>query len=180
MLFRAALFCRQTLTPELLHETLRLTAPALRQPSRDLPRSACSLLARLATDAPACGLPLQKDPHLGAEVLAGLLAALASHAAQDLLPRVAECLRLLLLSCGDTAAGMLNAALAVEHAKATAAAAKATAAAATPPSAEKFSAAALETLDDARAFRAVACDFSLLARATAPPPREALQSSVFL
>lgn len=173
MLFRAALFCRQTLTPELLHATLRLTAPALRQPSRDLPRSACSLLARLATDESACGLPLRNDAHLCAEVLAGLLAALASPAAQELLPRVAECLRLLLLACGDAAGGMLNAALTIEHAKATASAA-------TPPSAERFSAAALETVDDARAFRAVACDFSLLARATAPPPREAMQSSVFL
>jgi len=173
MLYRAALFCRLTLTPDLLYETLRLVAPTLRQPSRDLLRSACSLLSRLASDFNAHNLPFRHDDHLAVEVFAALISALTSHAAQELLPRIADALRLLLLACGETASHILSAALSAEHGKATAAAAS-------PPSAERFAAAALETIDDSRAFRAVACDYSLLARATAPPPREAMQSSVFV
>ena len=40
--------------------------------------------------------------------------------------------------------------------------------------------AALELLDDNRSFRALVCDFQMLCRATAPPPREAMQTTYFI
>ena len=40
--------------------------------------------------------------------------------------------------------------------------------------------AALEMIDDPRGFRAMVCDFSVLCRALAPPPREALQTTYFI
>ena len=40
--------------------------------------------------------------------------------------------------------------------------------------------AALELLDDSRSFRALVCDFQMLCRATAPPPREAMQTTYFI
>ena len=45
---------------QVLHEALQLLVPCLRQPQRELLRSACSLLARLASAAEST----QLAPHL--------------------------------------------------------------------------------------------------------------------
>jgi hypothetical protein len=141
-------------------------------------------------------LALRNDASLATELCGALLVALASHLAQvnapaappphrrlhaaqapprlqELLPRIADALRQLLSACGESCGAILAAGLAAEHSAATAAAA-------TPPDPLVFCTAAAALADDPRAFRAVAADYSLLARATAPPPREEMQSPVFL
>jgi len=173
LLYRAALFCSEALPPPLLDSALALCAPALRQPSRDLVRAAAALAARLAESDELRPRLLASEAGPARALLGGLLVALASHAAHEMVPRVADAMRALLSCCGAEAGdAVLRAALSAEHAFLTASSAA-------PPSADDFHAAALAAVDDALAFRAVACDFALLARATAPPPQEALRSQVF-
>jgi len=219
---------------QVLHEALQLLVPCLRQPQRELLRSACSLLARLASAAEA----QQLAPHLDslAEPLLGaLLSAVATHAPEGLPARVDDALRTLLQCCGGRAREWLARAVLAEKCgplvgteakqqlvqaraivsmpignisigRCTATATVSTAIVSTamqqlaarpallhapcptPPCPTLHPLtlhplavqAALELLDDNRSFRALVCDFQMLCRATAPPPREAMQTTYFI
>ena len=165
LLYRAALFCPAALPekPPLLHGALTLLVPCLRQPARELTRSACALLARLASAA---------DAHLkalGEELFAALLAAAAAHGAAELLPRVADALRLLLLRASPAAHERFVAAVGREHCGPLVGA----------ETKQQLVQAALELIDDPRSFASMLADFAALCRASAPPPREAMNTTIF-
>ena len=63
---------------QVLHEALQLLVPCLRQPQRELLRSACSLLARLASAAESTQLAPHLDS-LAEPLLGALLSAVATH-----------------------------------------------------------------------------------------------------
>ena len=103
LLYRAALFCSEALPPPLLDSALALCARALRQPSRDLVRAAAALAARLAESDELRPRLLASEAGPARALLGGLLVALASHAAHEMLPRVADAMRALLSCCGAEA-----------------------------------------------------------------------------
>ena len=169
LLFRACLFCSPALfgSPQVLHGALQLLVHSIRQQSRDLLRSACSLLARLSSGSAA-----ELAPHLASlaePLLASLLAAIATHAPSELMPRVADALRTLLQCCHANARGWLGSVVNSQGCGALA-----------PEAKQQFVQAALELLDDSKSFRAMVCDLSLLCRAPTLLPREAMQTSIFI
>ena len=119
------------------------------------------------------GEPSQLSPHLttlAQPLLAALFAAVAAHAPSELMPRVADALRTLLQCCtGSARAWLASAVMAESCGTLVGAEAK-----------QQLVQAALELIDDPRGFRAMVCDFSVLCRALAPPPREALQTTYFI
>ena len=99
---------------QVLHEALQLLVPCLRQPQRELLRSACSLLARLASAAEAQQLAPHLD-NLAEPLLGALLSAVATHAPEGLPARVDDALRTLLQCCGGRAREWLARAVLAEE-----------------------------------------------------------------
>lgn len=98
----------------MLHEALQLLVPCLRQPQRELLRSACSLLARLASAAEAQQLAPHLD-NLAEPLLGALLSAVATHAPEGLPARVDDAMRTLLQCCGGRAREWLARAVLAEE-----------------------------------------------------------------
>ena len=114
--------------------------------------------------------PFPQLAGLGEALLAALLSAISSHASLELLPRVADALRTLLQCCGGGAREWLTRAVLCEPCGVLV----------SEGNKQQLVQAALELLDDHRSFRAMASDFSLLCRATALPPRDSFQTTIFV
>jgi len=169
LLYRSAIFCPQLIfsDPSIVKGALELLALSLRHSERELLRTACSVLARVACHHQS----LQLAPHLATlaqPLLSALLTAISSDAPLEILPRVAEALRAVLQCCSSSAQMWLAGALLAERVRAD------------ESMKQRFVQLALQKLNDENSFRVMVCDFAVICRAAVPPPREALNTADFL